>query len=162
MTTLADRILELARAEIGVHEATGGNDGAPSLRYMHGRHEPWCGHFVAYLYRRANAALPEDVTPSVHTANPLASAEHMFDVFSENDWIVTSPMPGDLVFLEERGRSDSGLGHHVGIVETVSPTALECISGNWSNAVKRHMLRRQGLVGLMGYGRRATPEGWQP
>lgn len=146
-------IVGIASAEIGVHEASGHNDGVPAERYAGGRSEPWCAHFVAWCFRAAGRSLPGDTVPSAKAANPLASVKHMHRVVGEHDWLVMAPKAGDIVFFNSRGASDAQAGAwHVGIVQSVCKGHIHSIEGNWSDAVcvVRHMLDSPRIVG---YGR---------
>ena len=72
-TVKLSRLIDIARKQVGVKEDTGNNDGEPSRRYAGGRQEPWCAHFVAWLYRNANLRIPDDKIPTETQHNPLAS-----------------------------------------------------------------------------------------
>lgn len=137
-TTLADRILALARAELdaGVCESGGPNCGLPSTRYMGGRTEPWCAWWVAWLYREAGRPLPGDRIPDGR-ACALASVAHMERVFGEHGWLVQRPRRGDIVFFGDRGNSDGGRGRHVALVERETPQLIVTIGGNEGDRVQR-------------------------
>lgn len=168
--TLVDAVLDLARSQIGVREKSKSNDGVPSERYMQGRKEPWCAHFIAWLYRECGAPIPGDI-PSPK-GNPLASVLELAHVYETHGWLVREPRRGDLLFLLTRFESDKGPGRHVAIVERCTPTMVHCISGNWGDGVARHSFprdvlvlpgedKRRGLpINVMGYGRRPEPDGW--
>lgn len=134
---ILDQLLKLAADQLGVREATGQNDGEPSRRYMGGRREPWCAHFIAWLFRSVGHPLPGDVVATRLTANPIASVARMkrelmkrelyFDKevkttisFDENGAATTRnivPVPGCLAFFSDRGDSDaSATGQHVELV----------------------------------------------
>lgn len=170
--TLIDAVLDLARSQLGVHEATGRNDGVPSERYMQGRKEPWCSHFVCFLYRQCGAPIPGDL-PS-HQGNPLASVLELAHVYEQRGWLVRKPERGGLLFLLTRGQSDAGPGHHVALIERVTDTTVHCLSGNWAQSVARHAFVRDTLVlpgedrakrqpiNVMGYGMpMPEPDGWR-
>ena len=48
---LAQQVVDLASSQVGIKEATGKNDGEPSVRYGGGREDPCGAHFVAWLFR---------------------------------------------------------------------------------------------------------------
>lgn len=152
--TLADRVLAIARREAdeGVCESGGPNCGTPSLRYMGGRQEPWCSHFVAWCFRKAGRPLPGDVEPSPTRAAALAGVAHMERVFEEHGWLVREPQRGDVVFFRARGQSDPGRGRHVGIVERVTPTLLHIVDGNWKDRVYRRAILRSDTT-IAGFAR---------
>ncbi len=158
------RVLDIARAELGVREATGKNDGTPSMRYMGGRTEPWCAHFVAWCARRAGTPLPKDrpARAGVGGENPLASVEYLETVMTKaGRWRSSAeePEPGDLIFFRDRIGSDRGGGRfqrHVGIVERVDGELVHTIEGNIANAVVRRVHRRDDPR-ITGYGRNEDP-----
>lgn len=156
--TSAPKHLQIAQTQVGIEEATGKNDGRPSKRYMGGRKEPWCGHFVAYCFRQAGTPLPGDVEPSVDTANPLAGVQYMEDMFKQQGWWFAAgdprhrPEPGDVIFYKSRHGSDPGRGRHVGIVELVDAGVLSTIEGNWGNGVSRRRLIMSNTT-ISGFGR---------
>lgn len=164
----AAKIIEIAIGEIGVVEATGRNDGIPSERYMGGRREPWCGHFVAWVYRRAGHPLPGD-RPAHEGAggeNPLASVAYLERALQRAGryrWAAEDPapvpLPGDLIFFADRRGSDIGGGavqRHVGIVEDVQDgdtgILIHTIEGNLGNRVSRRVHRGDDPR-IVGYGR---------
>lgn len=153
--SLADRVIVIARSQLGVIEATGRNDGLPALRYAGGRvGEPWCAHFVAWCFRQADRPLPGDVPPTPRVANPLCSVARMERILEEHEWLRRVPEPGDIVFFLLRGISDAGNGRHVGLVETVNTATLTTIEGNSANGVHRrsYLRARIGPV-VTSYGR---------
>ncbi len=151
-TLKLSRLLDIARKQVGVKEDTGNNDGEPSRRYAGGRQEPWCGHFVAWVFRNAGVRIPDDMIPTTKQHNPLASVSHMERVFKDRGWHYMEPMPGDVVFFASRGQSDEGPGRHVGIVEMVDAKTktFSTIEGNLSNAVRRktHSLNNPQVSGF--------------
>jgi hypothetical protein len=149
-----EALLKVISDEVGIKELTGKNDGVPSERYMGGRQEPWCAHFIAWAFRQIDLPLPGDVEPTKKRANPLASVAFMERVFKEAEWFYMEPKPGDVIFFTNRGLSDRGPGRHCGIVEHVDPVArrLVSIEGNVSNMVKR-VTHSFASVRVSGYGR---------
>ncbi len=157
--TITERVLAWAHAEFkaGRAEATGHNDGPPSARYMGGRKEPWCAHFVAACFRECGAPIPGDTVPTPTRANPLASVSYMEGIFKDHGWYQRNPLPGDVAFFKTRGQSDAGPGRHVGIVVDVTDTELITVEGNWGNAV-RCVKRPINSLLISGYGRRPELE----
>jgi hypothetical protein len=153
--------LQIAISQIGVTEATGQNDGIPSTRYMAGRREPWCAHFVAWCARQAGSPLPGDhVYPD--GSNPIASVEELqrqMKLADRTGPLAYVPRPGDLVFFVDRQGSDAANGagpqRHVGIVEAVSDgdagILLHTIEGNLANCVRR-AVHRYDDPRIAGYG----------
>lgn len=148
--TYVDEILRLAREQVGITEATGHNDGVPSERYCGGRLEPWCAHFVAWVYRTAGCPLPGDVPPEQHTPNPIALVAELRNRLAAVDRLCDGPTPGGLVLFETRMGSDpssSTVAHHVGIVESLDGVGgvVWTIEGNAGDKVQRIRYARRRL-----------------
>lgn len=148
-----DKLLSLAKQQIGLKEATGKNDGEIE-KFTGGRQEPWCAHFVAWLFREVGLPLPTDRIPSntPNGYNPLASVTNMKKVFQKHGWMVEGPVEGGVVFFSKRGQSDAGPGRHVGVIESVEADCFYTIEGNWGNAVKR-VKRRNSDKSIWGFGK---------
>ena len=150
--------LIIAKKEVGVKEATRQNDGIPSTRYMGGRREPWCAHFIAWIFRQAGDPLPHDVPDVSPTkANPLAGVQFLEDTFKKNKWWfrngdsrIGPPEAGDVIFYKNRAGSDAGPGRHVGVVERVVGGWIHTIEGNWSDGVgtRRIFLASDSISGF--------------
>jgi hypothetical protein len=152
---LADRIVQLASSHVGVKEEGGANKGPPVDRFAGGRSEPWCAHFVAWLFRFEGAPLPGDVEPSAVQHNPIASVKTMWRYLQESGVQVLSPKAGDVVVFKTRVDSDRGAGWHVGIVSAVDGVRIQTIEGNSGDSVAR----RRYLTGdhrILGFAR------WDP
>lgn len=121
MSVTGGSVTAIALQQKGIKELTGHNDGADIAKFTGGRQEPWCAHYVAWVFRSAGKPIPGDVVPTPTRANPLASVSFMQSVFEQHGWMVKDPQPGDVVFFKVRGASDAGSGKHVGIVTAVSP-----------------------------------------
>jgi hypothetical protein len=145
-------LLKFASEQVGIKEETGHNDGQSLFPITGGREEPWCAHFVAWVFRSIKNPLPGDITPNKKIANPLANVSYMEGVFKDHGWFYIEPKPGDVVFFSTRGASDRGLGRHVGIVERIEGTENFTIEGNLSNSVRRsrHAINNSRITG---YGR---------
>lgn len=155
----AERLLEVARGELGVREATGRNDGEPAFRYNHGDRVPWCASFVLYCLERAGYPVPLRLTDRL----PLRNVNALERWCEEQGWWFHPsefhPEPGDLVFFSWRVDSDAGLksGRHVGIVERVTETHLQTIEGNTRDRVAKRVRPRrwEQKGGITGYARPA-------
>lgn len=121
-SNLRERILDLARAELGTRE-TGENRGAVrKYQSYFGRGvEPYCADFVSYISTRAGKPLNIAYTP--YLENHLKESGR---------WKGRSnPQPGDIVMfdLNRDGRAD-----HTGFVERVNPDGtVTTLEGNTSN-----------------------------
>lgn len=145
--------VQIALSQVGIKETPRGSNKGPEVDVYTGRRpEPWCGHFVAWCFRKAGKPIPGDVEPSPRRANPLASVSFMERVFKEHGWAVREPAPGDIVFFSTRGKSDKGPGRHVGIVAEVNLTHIVVVDGNWGDAVSKHSVRRDDVT-VAGFGR---------
>jgi hypothetical protein len=143
---LADVVVALARTQLDVtEEGKEPNDGVPSVLYAGGRHEPWCAHFCAWVYRSAGRPLPGDIVPTLERRNPIALVQTMEDALRAEGLLFKSPVKGDVVFFRGREGSDKGPGRHCGIVEDVGTTRVQVIEGNVSDRVGRVLYRHVTL-----------------
>lgn len=159
--SVRQQLLALASDQVGYHETPpGSNRGLRVDVYTGGRAEPWCAHFVAWLFRQVGLDLPDDIPPSPKQHNPIASVSHLERVMTELGWMHQEPKTGDLVFYKTRGRSDAGPGRHIGFVAYVDPRSREIhtIEGNWSDSVQRRVLPL-GHNSITGYGRHPRLDG---
>lgn len=125
--TLADRVLHIARQEIGICESANENSGAPIEKYTGGRREPWCAHFVAWVFRVASRPLPWDAIPDETKANPIADVKVMEAALREAKWSVKGPGRAHICIRDG----------HCGIVERVAVTMFTAIEGNCGDCVAR-------------------------
>jgi len=151
--TIGERAVVLAATTVGIAEVGGPNEGPPSVRFAGGRREPWCAHWVAWVYRSVGYPLPGDVLPTRVQHNPLASVIAMWESLDAAGWTMpraATLFPGDLFFSNNRGQSDAGDGWHVGIVTAIEGNITQCISANWRDRVARHHIHRRGknIVGF--------------
>lgn len=146
-------VVSHAKSFLGVKEVPKGSNTGPVVdTFTGGRHEPWCAHFVAKVFRDCGRAIPGDVVPSKTRANPLASVSHLERVFKEHGWAFREPQVGDVVFYLTRGKSDAGPGRHTGIVVAVTATHFETIEGNWGDGVAHRTVARSDPT-VAGFGR---------
>jgi cell wall-associated NlpC family hydrolase len=154
MTCSHDDVIALALTQVGKAEVPRGSNGGPDIEpYTGGRREPYCAHFVAWLFRQCGKPLPDDIVPSPKQHNPLASVSHMERVFNDHDWIYREPAPGRVVFYKTRGKSDRGPGRHVGLVVSTAVDTFDTVEGNWSDKVVRRTVRRND-PSISGFGER--------
>jgi hypothetical protein len=146
-------VVQIALSQVGFREdPKGSNRGVDVDKYTGARAEPWCAHFVAWVFREAGRPIPGDVVPNRKRANPLASVSHTERVFGEHGWLVREPAPGDVIFFKTRGRSDAGPGRHIGIVVGVDLTHVDVVDGNWADRVSKRRVRRDDPE-IANYGR---------
>lgn len=135
------RVVDIATSQLGVREATGHNDGLPSLRYAQGRREPWCAHFVVWVLGQVEVEVPGD-------RSRLANVTYMqIQMAMHGRFYLSSPKPGDLIFLRT---GPHRRGRHVGFITRVRGGYISTIEGNSSNAVKtrRYSIRNERIVGF--------------
>ena len=124
----AEKILEIARSQIGAKESPAKSDNVKYNTAYYGREvsdgkHPWCAVFVWWVFREAGA--PELDYGGGETAYcPTLMSFHKKQK-------VTDYRPGDIVFFNFSGRSSAG---HVGICESWDGTYITTIDGNTGSA----------------------------
>ncbi|MCS4226438.1 CHAP domain-containing protein [Sphingobacterium sp. BIGb0165] len=128
MVALRKRIVDIAVGEIGVHEATGSNDGARVEEYMAyiglGKGHAWCAAFVSWCYGQAGLAVPRNAwSPALF---PVARR------YTSQQIRAGSIRPADLfaIYNQRLGRIN-----HVGIVQRIKGNWLLTIEGNVADRV---------------------------
>lgn len=149
---LRERVVSLAAGQLGLREKGGPNQGPPVERFAGGRTEPWCAHFVAWLFRHCGRPLPGDIEPHLGQHNPIARVKTMWDCLVTDHMQVLVPSPGDIVVFGSRMASDAGKGWHVGIVESVDDERFQDIEGNTGDSVARQRYRLDDKR-IIGYAR---------
>ena len=138
----AEKILEIARSQIGAKESPAKSDNVKYNTAYYGREvsdgkHPWCAVFVWWVFREAGA--PELYYGGGETAYcPTLMSFHKKQK-------VTDYRPGDIVFFNFSGRSSAG---HVGICESWDGTYITTIDGNTGSASEDNggaVLRRRRL-----------------
>jgi hypothetical protein len=140
-------IVEVARTQLGVHEATGRNDGIPAERYMRGDKLAWCAGFVLYCIDRSSSA--HKASFSLHPVYYACRAVSGFVEVAKTLGLYRprdgyTPKPGDVIFFANATSDVGRPGNHVGIVEDVDVhqgdgkgERVHTIEGNTSNKVAR-------------------------
>ena len=126
MGTSANKILELARAELGVKETPAGSN---NVKYnesyyrlpVSGPQYPWCATFVWWLFKRAGA--PELYFGGQKTAYVPA----LLTWARQNDMVVDEPQPGDLICFDF---NDNSKADHIGVCERWDGQYITTIDGN--------------------------------
>ena len=123
----AEKILEIARSQIGARESPANSDNVKYNTAYYGREVsgkyPWCAVFVWWVFREAGA--PELYYGGGETAYcPTLMSFH-------KNQKVTDYRPGDIVFFNFSGKSSAG---HVGICESWDGTYITTIDGNTGSA----------------------------
>lgn len=129
--------LQAAQSQVGVIEdPPGSNRGIPWERYSLPGEDPlaWCARFVRWCFTQSARTLPGQ-------KYLIGNVERMHHELALQNARVTTPLPGDIIFYLDRGKSDVHKGgRHVGIVEVIAGDGrLTTIEGNWSNKVARRI-----------------------
>ena len=121
----AERVLELARVELGTKEIPANSNRVKYNTWYYGREVsgtvyPWCMTFVQWIFSQAGVSLP------VKTASCGAL---MNAAKRSGQWVTKGFRPGDVVIYDFPGGADTD---HTGIVERVTKTGVTAIEGNTS------------------------------
>lgn len=126
--------LEYATSQIGIVEEWG-NRGIPFDRYAFKDEEPgpWCARGIRWCFINAGTPLPGQ-------RHQIGRVQTMRDELAKRGAIISPVavlLPGDLLFLRDRGDSDTGQGEHVAIIETACALTVNSIDFNWGDSVQR-------------------------
>lgn len=122
--SIADKAIEIARTQLGVHEDPGNKNTGPQVdEYLKavglGPGYSWCMAFVYWCYKQAASQLAVD--------NPLAKTGGVLDQWNRRrlHFSQVHPLPGD-IFIMDFGK---GMGH-TGLVTKVEGVWIYTIEGN--------------------------------
>lgn len=157
MTTV-EKILDLARSQIGVKEAPAGSNKVKYNTAYYGREVSgspynWCCVFQWWLFREAGA--PE----LFYGGEKMSSCTLLHSWYKAQGQAVDKSelKPGDLVFFNFDGRK--GVMNHIGLCERVEPGYVTTIDGNTGTASEANggavMRRRRELKWVAGAARPA-------
>lgn len=158
MSKLASKVVEQARAWVGLKESDGSykvildiyNSQEKLPRgYRMTTKDPWCAAFVSSVAVKLGYT---DIIPTECSCNKMIELLKKIDSFVETDSVV--PSPGWILFYDwdDSGKGDNtGSSDHVGIVEKVEGNTITVIEGNYSNSVKRRTIAVNGKY-IRGYG----------
>ncbi len=129
-------MVDKARSQLGIKEATGKNDGIPATRYMGGDTLPWCAGFVLWVYKESGLPLPGN-----WWKNRAVNA--LFKTMRESGMETKRPALGGLVFFH-RDHSAAGPTGHVEIVVDIHKDGygFTTVGGNVGNAVRKSYYSR--------------------
>ena len=116
----ANRILSIARAELGYTETPAGSNRTKYGKWFGLDGQPWCMMFVQWVFYQAGAV---DLLPAL-TASCGAL---MRAAKAAGCWVTGVYQPGDVVIYDFPGGAATD---HTGIVESVEPTSVIAIEGN--------------------------------
>lgn len=118
--TTAERILSIARAELGYTETPAGSNRTKYGKWFGLDGQPWCMMFVQWVFYQAGAV---DLLPAL-----TASCGALMRTGKEAGcWVTGGYQPGDVVIYDFPGGAATD---HTGIVERVTPTSVVAIEGN--------------------------------
>ena len=124
-----NKILELARSQLGVKEAPAGSNRVKYNTAYYGQEVsggayPWCCAFIWWLFREAG--VPE----LFYGGGKTASCTTLYGWYKRQGQAVGKAdiRPGDLVFFNFDGKP--AVMNHIGICESVEPGYVTTIDGN--------------------------------
>jgi hypothetical protein len=143
--------IDVAISQLGIHEATGKNDGIPAERYMHGDKFAWCAGFALYCNSNSD---DENVAPTTKLHYEMRLVKRFVEVMRERGLMLHDdafPKRNDFVFFGDT-TSDVGVrGNHMGIVEDFDfkTGKITTIEGNFGNKVSRvvHGISDKTIIG---------------
>lgn len=123
----ADKVLAIARGELGTKESPANSNRVKYNTWYYGREVsgsayPWCMAFVQWCFAQAGIPLP------LRTAScgALMSAAR-----KAGQWVTKDYRPGDVAIYDFPGGAATD---HTGIIEKVTLTGVTAIEGNTSQA----------------------------
>ena len=137
-------ILNKARSQIGVSESPmGSNNVKYNTAYyggaVSGSAYPWCCAFVWWVFKECGLS---------HLFNGGAKTAYCPTAVSwfksQGRWYTKNYQPGDVIFFSWK---NNGVADHIGIVESVNGSTVNCIEGNTGNMVKR-VARVANILGV--------------
>lgn len=158
MSCTRSELVAQARAWLGLNEADGShkkiidvyNSHTPRARgYKLKYTDSWCSGYASAV---AIACGATDIIPT-----EVGCEKHIQLFKAKGIWVEAddyAPQPGDYIFYDwqDSGKGDNkGHSDHVGIVEVVSGGQLTVLEGNYSNAVKRRLIKVNSRY-IRGYG----------
>lgn len=158
MTFDRDKVLRIARAEIGVIEESRRNDHPRIEAYLNKLPEPprladrrprdrglaWCAAFILWVLWRAGCELRGVFWEQRRVARLLEDAREMGAVLGEGEAIEPCDL---LVWLGARSHSSAGPSGHVAMVTTVGPEGeLRTIGGNERIDAQREGVRERWIL----------------
>lgn len=123
----AEKVLAIARAELGTKESPAGSNNVKYNTWFYGREVsgaafPWCMAFVQWVFVQAGVPLPLKTA----SCGVLMTAAKEY-----GQWVTKDYRPGDVVIYDFPGGADTD---HTGIIESVTASGVVAIEGNTSQA----------------------------
>jgi hypothetical protein len=121
----AERLIEVAKAEIGVIEGPKDNETKYGA-FMKANFQPWCGSFVNWCGSESGVKIPNTVyTPSGAAA--FKKAGQWIDVD------IADPEPGDIAYFDFPSDGVDRISHVGIVVKDNEDGTVWCIEGNTSS-----------------------------
>lgn len=126
MGTTADRLLAIARDQLGVKESPPESNRVLYNTWYYGREVsgpayPWCAVFIQWVFHQAGVPLP---------ARTASCSALMWAAQEKGAWVTEGFRPGDVVVYDFTGKK--AIPTHCGIVERAAKTGITAIEGNTS------------------------------
>ena len=123
----AEKVLSIARQEIGVKEEPANSNRVKYNTWYYGREVsgaayPWCMAFVQWVFAQAGVKLPLRTASCGALMNAAKKA---------GQWVTKDYRPGDVVIYDFPGGAATD---HTGIIEKVTLTGVVAIEGNTSQS----------------------------
>lgn len=123
----AERVLKIARGELGTKESPANSNRVKYNTWYYGREVsgaayPWCMAFVQWCFAQAGVPLPIKTASCGALMNAAKKA---------GQWVTKDYRPGDVAIYDFPGGAATD---HTGIIEKVTLTGVEAIEGNTSEA----------------------------
>ena len=123
----AEKVLAIARGELGVKESPANSNRVKYNTWYYGREVsgaayPWCMAFVQWVFAQAGVKLPLRTASCGALMNAAKKA---------GQWVTKDYRPGDVVIYDFPGGAATD---HTGIIEKVTLTGVVAIEGNTSQA----------------------------
>ena len=125
----AARLIEVAKAEIGVIEGPKDNETKYGA-YTKANFQPWCGSFVMWCADQAGVKIPNTVyTPGGAAAFKKAGRWY--------DAQICDPEPGDIAYFDFPGDGVERISHVGIVIKDNEDGTVWCIEGNTSGDPKK-------------------------
>lgn len=138
---IRERVIDVARAEIGTVEAPrGSNRGERIERYrtaVTGKGEnpkaaePWCADFISFVFKSAGAPIGFDEQGTDWVVQLKDWADRAGRYHDANSY---TPLAGDIILFDY---DKNGINDHTGVIERIANGRIYTIEGNSADSVRR-------------------------
>lgn len=120
----ADKILSIARKELGITESPAGSNQTKYGKWYGLDGNPWCMMFVMWVFQQAG--ILNSLPCKTASCGALMRAAQ-----KAGCWVTTGLRPGDVVIYDFPGGAKTD---HTGIIESVTSSGVVAIEGNTSQS----------------------------